>query len=76
MKEYIIIIATVVNAAEDLQSISDTLDQFESVKDWTIDLQDCDNILRISAKHDIAVQITSLLKQYNVDSKIMGIFEH
>jgi len=75
MNSFTLIIATVIRYPGDLQFISETMDQFNSVENWTIDMNDCDHVLRVCCNENIALQIVAFLKHYNISSTILGIFE-
>jgi len=76
MQRFIIIIATVIRTPGDLKSISATLAKYLSAKNWTIDLQDSDNVLRLCCSENIAPQIVEGLHRYGISSTIMGVFEN
>lgn len=74
MPRFIIIISTVINSPYDLEHISSTVGKFSGVIDWTIDLGDCDKVLRLSASNNISAELTADFHQLGITSAVMGVF--
>jgi len=71
----IIIMYTDTSTNADLVWISKALQPFsESVIDWSIDLTDCDKVLRISSRTDQSILIKNNLNNFGVKCEIIEIF--
>jgi len=75
MSGYIIIMATDVHRSKDLGNLSKALQSFPHVKEWSIDMTDCDKVLRISASNDISTALISNLQAAGLSCNVMGIFD-
>lgn len=73
-KGYIIIMYTNICTPQDLGKLSITLDSFSSVMGWSIDMYDCDKVLRIEASRDIATSLINELKPSGIECNLKGIF--
>jgi len=73
-KGYIIIMYTNICTSQDLGKLSTTLDSFASVVGWSIDMFDCDKVLRIEASRDITVSLIKELKPSGIECNLKGIF--
>ncbi|MEH6305766.1 hypothetical protein RYH73_08930 [Olivibacter sp. CPCC 100613] len=63
MKNYILIFKTSIDTAEDEINIASILNNFPSSRSWTVDLEDCDKVLRVCAASDISAEIIRTLRQ-------------
>jgi hypothetical protein len=74
MKGYIIILSTNVERSQDLENLSTTLNSFSEVREWSIDMTDCDNVLRIETSTDINTSLINKLKPLGIECSLMGVF--
>lgn len=74
MANYIIIMSTNISRLADLGKLSNTLKLFSNVKTWSIDLTDCDKVLRIEANTDISIRLIAQLTSLNIECKLIGFF--
>ena len=73
-KGYIIIMYTNICTSQDLGKLSITLDSFSSVMGWSIDMFDCDKVLRIEASKDITISLIKELRPSGIECNLKGIF--
>ncbi len=45
----LLILRSTINTQEEVHRVSDRLDNHPSIRRWTVDLDDCDHVLRIEA---------------------------
>lgn len=57
----VLIFATNINHSADIIRISAALNSVEAIIRWTVDLDDCDKVLRIEAAYNITEQIESII---------------
>jgi hypothetical protein len=74
MKGYIIILSTSVERSQDLENLSTTLNSFSEVWEWSIDMTDCDNVLRIETSTNINTSLINKLKSLGIECSLMGVF--
>lgn len=75
MAGYIIIMSTHTQSSKDLENLSQALDSFLNVMEWSIDLMDCDKVLRIEASTDITLPLIDKLKPLGIECYLMGVFK-
>lgn len=75
MPKFIIIISTAISSPFAIRYIAAVLKKFKCVNEWSIDLQDNDNVLRVSANTDIGSELVASLLQSGVAAAVMGIFD-
>ena len=54
--------------------IGDVLQTYSSIKSWSIDLDDEDNVLRIIASEDISSTVSAELSGKGVPCEVIGVF--
>ena len=60
---------TSVSSKEGIQHLTSGLNQLLKGSEWNFDLEDCDNILRIDSRADIAETVIHLLQDQGFDCK-------
>lgn len=50
----------------DLVTLKPVLDKFSGIDKWSVDLEDCENILRVESQYSIEQQIITMLLSLNV----------
>lgn len=83
MSNHIIILSTTVNNSTDLQYISQVINGFTEVFEWSVDLEDCDKILRVVCRNNIGNELvkqlgvlgiyTALLEVFNENGRSLGL---
>jgi hypothetical protein len=71
---YTIILATSIANSDDVSSITDHLNKIIGQSNWTIDLTDSENIMRIVAKEDNSLIVIKELQQLGFQASVLGIF--
>lgn len=56
MKEFLIILKTNIASETDVDALRDVLDRHDSIRRWTVDLEDVDKVLRIEASGEVPNQ--------------------
>lgn len=75
MSNYIIILSTTVNNPTDLQYISQAISGFEEISSWSVDLEDCDKILRIVCDNNIGDQLVKQLGILGMYAEVLEVFD-
>lgn len=73
--QFILILSTVIKSPFDLNRIKHTITNFNSVIEWSQDLDDVDKILRIVSDEDISDKLVLNLEKAKVRAKVMQVFE-
>ncbi|SFD08707.1 hypothetical protein SAMN05518672_101398 [Chitinophaga sp. CF118] len=60
----ILIFKTTVMNSDDVMVLADGLTHLVGKNNWTIDIEDCDKVLRLQAKIDITTQLEHLLAKH------------
>ncbi|WP_139180173.1 hypothetical protein [Pedobacter rhizosphaerae] len=76
MSKYIIIMYTKITRKEEVELVSNCLLAFEDISEWTIDLSDSDNVLRIAAHTEIGSAVHHSLNTAGVKSTLMEVFQN
>ena len=71
---FIIIMQTSVESRHEQGIIKNDLDRLTGADRWSIDLGDCQKVLRVVALHDITDQIISVLASSGFNCSIMDVF--
>lgn len=58
----VLIFYTNVSDRRDIENISPAINKIDGIKQWTVDTDDCDKVLRILAASDISSKIELTLK--------------
>lgn len=75
MTRFIIILRTAVQNSGELEIVSKVMFEFAEISEWSIDLEDCDRILRVEATVRIGDQLTEKLNELGLDSAVLETFD-
>lgn len=75
MSHFILIISTVIKTPFDLDRIKNAIANFNSISEWSQDLDDIDKILRIVSTEDISKKLLQQLERAEVSATILEVFE-
>ncbi|WP_073232984.1 hypothetical protein [Pedobacter caeni] len=75
MSGYIIILSTVIHTPMDLQHIHQAIVTFHGVSEWSVDLEDCDQILRVACTENIGLELVKSLERMRVSSSVLEVFD-
>ncbi|WP_367867818.1 hypothetical protein [Pedobacter sp. WC2423] len=73
--QFILILSTVIKTPFDLNLIQCTIANFNTVIEWSHDLDDADKILRIVSHEDISEKLVLHLEKAKVNAAVMEVFE-
>lgn len=71
---FIIIIKTSLHSGDQTATLKEILDTGYRIKSWSIDLDDCDKVLRVVALSDISGALLFKLRQSGIECAAMGVF--
>jgi len=71
---FIIIMETSITTKNEQEKIKICLDKLTGPDQWSIDLGDCQKVLRVVTLQDITQQIVYILNQSGFDCSIMDVF--
>lgn len=74
MSNYIIILSTAVNNPTDLQQIPQVIKGFTEIFEWSLDLDDCDKILRVVCRDNIGNELIKQLGMSGVYAVLLEVF--
>jgi len=74
MSNYIIILSTAVNSPTDLQQIPQVIKGFTEIFEWSLDLDDCDKILRVVCRDNIGNELIKQLGMSGVYAVLLEVF--
>ncbi|TCC98125.1 hypothetical protein EZ449_21640 [Pedobacter frigidisoli] len=75
MTLFIIILRTTVQNSGELEIVSKVMFEFAEISKWSIDLEDCDRILRVEATARIGDQLKEKLNELGLDSAVLETFD-
>ncbi|MBC8985030.1 hypothetical protein H9X96_04495 [Pedobacter sp. N36a] len=75
MSSYIIILSSTIDSPVDLQNIEQVITGFSEVLSWSVDLEDCDKILRLSCTRDIGAELMNVFSQASVNAALLEVFD-
>lgn len=75
MYSYIIILSSTIESSVDLQNIHQAIASFPEVSAWSVDLEDCDKILRLSCSRNISTELAAGLTAMAVNAVILEVFD-
>jgi hypothetical protein len=75
MSRYVIILSTVINTPIDLRHVFEVIDIFSDISEWSVDLDDCDKILRVVCSEDIGQELVKSLARLGVISSVLEVFD-
>jgi hypothetical protein len=71
---FIIIIKTSIHGGDQAVKLKEILDTGYRIQSWSIDLDDCDKVLRVVAMADISPALLFALRQSGIACATMGVF--
>ncbi|SDK16221.1 hypothetical protein SAMN04487898_106207 [Pedobacter sp. ok626] len=75
MSRYIIIMSTVIHTPSDLQLVSQVISAFPGILEWSVDLEDSDQILRVVCNNYIGNELLESLGKKGLSSKVLEVFD-
>lgn len=75
MTYFITIYSTVIHSAIELDLISNILSKVGTITEWTHDLEDDDEILRVVSNEDISEKLIRSLTDAKIEISLMAIFK-
>ncbi|WP_222536775.1 hypothetical protein [Pedobacter polysacchareus] len=75
MSNYIIIISSTIESPVDLQNIEQAITGFPEISAWSVDLEDCDKILRVSCSRNISAELAAGLTAMAVNAAVLEVFD-
>jgi hypothetical protein len=75
MSRFVIIMYTLVNSPIDLQFIKLGMEGLEEIQDWSLDLDDCDKVLRLVTTADIGAELLTRYHILGLKVKLMEVFD-
>ncbi|MFC4211608.1 hypothetical protein ACFOWA_10465 [Pedobacter lithocola] len=75
MTRFIMILRTAVQNSEELEIVSKVMFDFAEITKWSIDLEDCDRILRVETTTRIGDQLVEKLNELGLNSAVLEIFD-
>lgn len=75
MPGYIIILSTVVHTPMDLKHIHQAIASFHGISEWSLDLEDCDQILRVVCTENIGWELVKSLEHMGVSASLLEVFD-
>jgi hypothetical protein len=74
MSNHIIILSTTVDNTTDLQYISQEISAFPEIAEWSVDLEDCDKILRVVCDPNIGDKLVKQLGALGIYAEVLEVF--
>ncbi|WP_316800264.1 hypothetical protein [Pedobacter frigidisoli] len=74
MIKFILIFYTQTSSIDDLLRIEKILGGLENVLSWTLDLQDCDRVLRVMSGVDLSKKIQETFNDLGIISELMAVY--
>ncbi|WP_025143014.1 hypothetical protein [Pedobacter jeongneungensis] len=75
MSTYITIISTVIETSNDTSLIALAIAGLDDVSEWSIDLEDCDKVIRIVSTQDIGIECCEKLALLGIKASVMQVFD-
>lgn len=75
MPRYIIILYTVIYSIKDLIQLREAVHNTSGILEWSIDLDDCDKVLRIVANKEVGEELTDQLQLFGIGFSELETFE-
>jgi len=75
MSSYVIILSSTIDTPVDLQNIEQAIAVFSEISSWSVDLEDCDKILRVSCSRNIGAELTAGLTAMAVKAAVLEVFD-
>ncbi|RQO74679.1 hypothetical protein DBR43_04650 [Pedobacter sp. KBW06] len=74
MSKHIIILSTTVNNSVDLQQVSQVISGFPEIGEWSVDLEDCDKILRVVCGNNIGDKLVKQFAVLGMYAEVLEVF--
>ncbi|MBB2149277.1 hypothetical protein [Pedobacter gandavensis] len=71
----IIILSSVIQTPLDLQQVSQVMDTISNISEWSVDLEDCDQMMRVVCSQDIGMELVGKLAEVGISAVILEIFD-
>jgi hypothetical protein len=75
MSRYTIIISTVIESVNDSNLVAVAIAGLKNINEWSIDLEDCDKVIRIIAARDISNECCEKLALFGIKASVMEVFD-
>jgi triacylglycerol esterase/lipase EstA (alpha/beta hydrolase family) len=75
MSRYIIILSTIIESVNDTDLVSLAIAGLKDISDWSIDLEDCDKVIRIVSTRDISHEFCEKLALFGIKASVMQVFD-
>ncbi|ETZ20735.1 hypothetical protein [Pedobacter sp. V48] len=75
MSRYVIILSPVINTPIDLRHVFEVIDTFSDISEWSVDLDDCDKILRVVCNEDIGRELVKGMARLGIISSVLEVFD-
>jgi len=75
MSRYITILATIIESDSDTDLIALAIAGLKDISAWSIDLEDCDKVIRIVSAEDIGNEFCDKLALLGVKASVMEVFD-
>ena len=75
MSRYITIISTIIESGSDISLIALAVAGLQDISEWSIDLEDCDKVIRIVSAKDISSEFCGKLALFGIKASVMQIFD-
>ena len=72
---YIIVLYTDIFRQKDLEHISNLSNSFPCITDFSVDMNDCDKVLRVASMSDISHLLLDYLRLEDIKCKLMGVYQ-
>lgn len=75
MSRYITIISTIIESGTDTNLIALAAAGLQDISEWSIDLEDCDKVIRIVSAKDISSEFCEKLALFGIKASVMEVFD-
>lgn len=75
MSRYIAIISTIIESGTDTNLIALAVAGLQGISEWSIDLEDCDKVIRIVSANDISDEFCEKLALFGIKTSVMEVFD-
>jgi len=75
MSRYVIILSPVIDTPIDLRHVFEVIYTFSNILEWSVDLEDCDKILRVVCSEDIGQELVKSMALVGISSSVLEVFD-
>ncbi|MEJ2881680.1 hypothetical protein [Pedobacter sp. GR22-6] len=75
MEKYIIVMSLDIWKPHYLKIVARTITLFKSVIDWSIDLDDKEKVLRVTAEKDVSTKLSAYLGMFGAECRVLEVFK-